>query len=482
MSRNIFRWFILLITITAMLLSSACVLFDSDEPGRQTEETQETPSDETEPTIETLPLPDTRELEDREILSAWSGLDGVEKNVLKQLINEFNAESEHTFIQLASMSWPLLNQKMSAVSAAGNGPDFIIQDYPQLKTYHSWGLLTGIGEIYTSDPPFDGLVYDVRKNQYPENVVRELSLAAAGNGPARDVAVPMTYIPQRLFYRSDLLETHGYEAPPATIEELFSIAASLAEEQGVIQYGLALTFEQIFGPLAINQLGQPAVDAGSRETRFLTDAFAQYLESIVSLTENGVMPDESENSAQLFRSGQLLMYVGDVYDVSTHEDAGISFDLAPLPGGPGAQKQVTEAYLFIPTVFINNRVSHFAEWVNFWNTSESQRIWSLRTGHPPVITDYSDFEDDWEWLESWGPAFTPSLEAFSLDSNTLQPEYETIYDQYLRSYWLQALSGSLTVDEALEQAGEALEAYFEALRVSEAEAEEAETDDSEAED
>ncbi len=491
MSRMIFKRFIFLIALTALVFSSACVLFETDDPdsppNRETEETQDTMPEITAPTIETLPLPEPRDLENREILSVWSGFEGVEKNVLEQLVREFNTESSHTFIQLASMSWPLLHQKMAAAPAAGNGPDFIIQNYRQIKYYEDWGLLTDISDMYRAEKLFEGeaepeLVFNVRKDHYPENVMRELSFTTA-NGQESDAAVPMAYIPQRLFYRSDLFETHGYEAPPDTLEALFSVADSLAGELNAIPYGLALSFEQIFGPLGINQLGHPPVNAGSRDVDFLTDGFARYLESIVSLADNGLMPDATEDHAELFRTGQLLMYIGDLYDVSLHQAAGVRFDIAPLPGGSGAQKQVTEAYLFVPTVFINNRIEHFFEWVNFWNMTESQRIWSFRTGHPPVVTDYSGFEEDREWLGSQAPAFTRSLEAFALDSNVLEPDYETLYDQYLRRYWLQALSGSLTVDEALEQAAEAIEAYFEALRVSEEEAAQAEMDqdDSEAE-
>ncbi|WP_329614404.1 sugar ABC transporter substrate-binding protein [Streptomyces brevispora] len=117
----------------------------------------------------------------------------------KEVVDAFNAS--HKNIKVVYEEIPSGNAggyaKISNAVKAGNAPDLVSIEYPQLPEYVSQGALQDIGQYFTED---------IRKKLLPQAV--ELTTLGGKNW-----AVPFDASPQSFYYRKDLFKKYGVEVP-----------------------------------------------------------------------------------------------------------------------------------------------------------------------------------------------------------------------------------------------------------------------------
>lgn len=117
----------------------------------------------------------------------------------KEVVDAFNAS--HKDIRVVYEEIPSGNAggyaKISNAVKAGNAPDLVSIEYPQLPEFVSQGSVQDISEYLTDD---------IKKKLLPQAV--ELTTLGGKNW-----AVPFDASPQAFYYRKDLFEKYGVEVP-----------------------------------------------------------------------------------------------------------------------------------------------------------------------------------------------------------------------------------------------------------------------------
>ncbi|MFD5072494.1 ABC transporter substrate-binding protein [Streptomyces sp. NPDC058369] len=117
----------------------------------------------------------------------------------KEVVDAFNAS--HKNIHVTFEETPSGNAggyaKISNAIKAGNAPDLVSVEYPQLPEYVSQGGFQDIGKYFTED---------TRKKFLPQ-AVEQTTLGG------KTWAVPFDAAPQAFFYRKDLFAKYGIEVP-----------------------------------------------------------------------------------------------------------------------------------------------------------------------------------------------------------------------------------------------------------------------------
>lgn len=143
----------------------------------------------------------------------------------KEVVDAFNAS--HDTIKVKFEEIPSGNAggyaKISNAVKAGNAPDMIAVEYPQLPEYVSQGAIEDIGEYFGDD---------LRKKLLPQAV----ELTTLGG---RSWAVPFDAAPQAFFYRKDLFAKYGIR-PPGTWEEYRAAAEAVKKADAKARIGTFL--------------------------------------------------------------------------------------------------------------------------------------------------------------------------------------------------------------------------------------------------
>ncbi|NMA66860.1 MAG: extracellular solute-binding protein [Clostridiaceae bacterium] len=377
-------------------------------------------------------------------LTHWSGFTGPDRPYLEQLIEEFNETSPTTSIELSVMEWDILDQKLTASFATGTGPDFFSYGPEIMGKYNDMGALIDISEIYEGRVDISIL---------PESVT-EVPIF-----DGKTVASPMCVFGSMLYVNLDLLEDAGYTEPPSTQEELFEYAKNLVKKDDngdVTQFGLFMDYTDVFQHFYWGH-GLEAVDMDANKAIVNSEdgiALVERLKDLVLI--DGVSPPTGDK-ATLFTSGKLAMYAQGPWDTTGAADAGINFDVVPIPGGPEAHMIPGHPIFYIPTIAIGDNIDHFYEWQEFWLSKESQAVWAAGTGYPAMRVDMAD---DPGLEGTWAAKFSQSADLFTVRNFATHKNSGRIFDEVLRNAWEAVVLEQGSVEEILNNAAVEIDGYL----------------------
>lgn len=225
-------------------------------------------------------------------------------------------------VEVVAVPWDAVDQKFTTAVASGDGPDLLQIGLSKVRTYADSGALLGITDDIVADYP--GLA--------PANFVGD-PMQVGGE----TVAVPWISDTRVLFYRSDILEENGIDAPPTTWEELREDAAVLAA-RGDGQYGYYIP--QWDSPLPVimtRSFGGDIIDADGN-VDFDTPEFRQAVDLYTGLYEDGSVPTNSDfDQTQGFVSGIAPMLVSGPYLAGAISSAAPELDgswgVTTIPSG-----------------------------------------------------------------------------------------------------------------------------------------------------
>jgi multiple sugar transport system substrate-binding protein len=316
------------------------------------------------------------ELEGTE-LTYW--LMGDNTSAFEELVEPFT-ESTGISVNVEAIPWDSVNDRLTTAVASGDGPDVTQIGLSQLPTFIQGEALMDVSAMVGDYP-------SLADANFPSAVS-----ADAMNPSGAVLSFPWVSDTRVLFYRSDILSDAGYDAPPATWDELLEIATALSE-RGDDQYGYYIP--QWDAPLPISYTWQAGGDVtnDAGEIDLETPEFGAAVDHYLAFYEAGTVPTNSDFDQALgFITGAAPMLVSGPYL------AGAINDQAPeLEGSWGVTTVPTDATgtsLFAGSnvgVWSNTEHPEAAlALISYLAEPETQLAWYAQVNELPAVTGALD--------------------------------------------------------------------------------------------
>ena len=223
----------------------------------------------------------------------------------------------------------------------------------------------------------------------------------------RLVALPLRIGFGMLYYRTDLLEKYGFDAPPATWEELESMAETIqagerAEGndefwgfvwQGNAYEGLttnALEWQVSNGGGSIVS-PEGDIEVNNEPTIAAFDRAAGWVDTI---SPPGIVSYQEEDARGVWHAGNAAFMRNWPYAyVSSQESEAIggNFDVAPVPAGDAGRGAATLGGWHIGVSRYSENPAAAAAFAAYMTSAENQKHYSIDTSSPPAVLDlYAD--------------------------------------------------------------------------------------------
>lgn len=323
----------------------------------------------------------TESSSDKTVITFWNGFTGPDKEVLEELVKEYNETNDKNIeVEMSIMPWDSLYQKLSTVLSVGEGPDMVAMATERIGTYAEPGAFVPVGDAYG-----EGLVDE---SVIPETLKESLTYDGEYYG------VPMNFATLLLYYNKTIFEEAGLdpEKPPVTWEELEQYSEQIVEKTD--NYGFDMAVKETTPMWCIMLWGNGGEIIEDGKAVFNSE---QNVETITRWAENirdkefGPEVLTGGEIDKLFESQKLGMYFCGPWATGGFESAGIDFGVAQAPAGPA--EQITQANgVGMYMTSSSKQKEAVYDFFSWWNSADTQVKWSLGTGFPPARTDIADDE------------------------------------------------------------------------------------------
>ncbi len=297
--------------------------------------------------------------------------------LVDELIAQFEAENPGIKVNHQHFPYDSYQEKIAASVAAGEGPDIVNLFYGWVPKYVKSGVLQPLPagsfspEAIEADfapmvtiNKFDGVYYTI------PTAVRTLGL----------------------LYNKDILAEHGYEAPPATLDEMVEMAVKMTKRSAAGDLEIeGLTFQPdgqlhgFFRPVLLNLFGQEpmtedhktvlwnASEAGYQAFQWMTD-----LASVHQVGEVNFMT----NDATAFRNGAAAMSIDGSYRLSALDgDGTLNYGVAPIPSHEGRVSSFGTFWTNgIMSGVADKKLEASEKFLAFLTSEEVMKTWTVRIG------------------------------------------------------------------------------------------------------
>ncbi len=281
----------------------------------------------------------------------------------------------------------------------------------------------------------------------------------------RLVALPLRIGFGMLYYRTDLLEKYGYDAPPATWDELEEMAAAIQEgerAEGNDEFWGFVWQGNAYEGLTTNALEWHVSATGDNfltsdgEIKTLSDeAIAAYEQAagwVGTISPPGVVSYQEEEARGVWHSGNAAFMRNWPYAyVSSGESEDIpAFNVAPLPAGDSGSGASSLGGWHIGVSRYSEHPEAATAFAIYMTSVENQKYYSLDTSSPPAALELYDDADIQEAM----PFADPSI----VEITTARPSTYS-KDQYnaVSTLYFAAVHSILTGEEDAAVALELLE-------------------------
>lgn len=249
----------------------------------------------------------------------------------KKQVDAFNKSQDDVVVELTVVPADTWDQKLKAAQAAGKAPDVKTTSYGNIKPMQANGQLANLTELMGDDAMGD----------IKENVAEFVTVDDAVYG------YPMLVEPSTvLFYRTDLFEAAGIDAPPTTYEELIEDARALTKD-GVYGANVAQTAPDLGWSTwggQWNTAGDLPLRGDWSEASATDPAYETLAELYRTLYTEKLMPQEATYGyadCSFFGEGTVAMSacgswaLGQLADNPDWKTTQDNFAVAPFPSSDG---------------------------------------------------------------------------------------------------------------------------------------------------
>ena len=281
----------------------------------------------------------------------------------------------------------------------------------------------------------------------------------------RLVALPLRIGFGMLYYRPDLLEKYGYDAPPATWDELEMMATAIQEGEraegndefwGYVWQGNAyegLTCDALEWHVAAT--GDNFLTSDGEIMTTSDEAIAMYEQAaswVGTISPPGVVSYQEEEARAVWHSGNAAFMRNwpYAYSRSLESEDIPEFGVAPLPAGDAGVGAATLGGWHIGVSKYSEHPEAAAAFAIYMTSVENQKFYSIETSNPPAALElYSDPD-----IQAAMPFADPSI----VEITTARPSNFS-RDQYnaVSTLYFEAVHSILTGEEDADVAMELLE-------------------------
>ncbi|TCS82209.1 ABC transporter substrate-binding protein [Muricomes intestini] len=222
----------------------------------------------------------------------------IDEVKIKEMVDEFNAQSETTQVNLNVLPWTDGRDQIKQAVAAGSGPDVF---------YLSAGLDSTMVEA--------DLLLPLEQNGYTEEEIdRYDSLIDASIVEDHLYAAPISYEAYLMYYRTDIMKEYGFDKLPESWDEVKTMAAAITKQSGGDVMGFQFkgaddqlnainySWENVFA-----DYGGEYLDMETMTSTENSEAGVKALEFMKSFYSKGIS-DFGTSANTAFREGALAMY------------------------------------------------------------------------------------------------------------------------------------------------------------------------------
>jgi multiple sugar transport system substrate-binding protein len=308
------------------------------------------------------------------------------QEIFRGMAADFMEANPDIEVIIENVSWDTLQQRLTTDIAGGTAPDIAIIGTRWLVDY----VANDIAE------PMDSCVTDEVRGRFIETFLAPSVIDGVTYG------LPVAASARAMYYNVDLLAEVGYDAPPATWEELVEVATALKDAG---HYGFGLQGKEIEtdaywyyalwshgGELFVD--GQSGIDS---------EAAIQAASLYKMMIDEGLtQPDPTGFNRQdveaLLKQGRVGMILSGPWlrGQMAAEAPDVNYGIAPIPEGTvQATYGVTDSIMMFSTSEVKDEACRFLTEAAF--TDKWRREFTVREGFLPVFKSVAEdpaFADD----------------------------------------------------------------------------------------
>jgi ABC-type glycerol-3-phosphate transport system substrate-binding protein len=372
---------------------------------------------------------------------------------MKKLAKEFEAKHPNITIKFENVPAEQAGQVLSTRIAGQNAPDVAYVNASDTADYASRGAAVDLANYIERS--------EVIK---PDDYVQAFKTFVTYDD--KMWGLPMGGETTGLFYRTDMFEAAGIDAPPKTWEEFEQTAAALTDEAaGTYGYEVFATEAAYYWYPWLYQGGGDLLSEDGTEVLFTSDEAKRAAEFYVGLTEYSPADYLNSNSYDgrvAFAEGQVGMYMAGAWlaGVLSTEFPGIDgkWATAPLPEGPAGCKTTIAGDSLVMMDQTENPDAAWL-WMEFLSSPDVLARMTYRTEGTllPPLTSLLESEE----ITQEKPVLSGFIDLMdcgvaSTVSNPKFPRVETILNEELAK----AMYGEQSAAEALDNAAQQAEAIL----------------------
>ncbi len=314
----------------------------------------------------------------------WNALTGTNEEVLKDLINKFNKQSDDIEVKMISQGDYWENgTKLQASIAAKNQPDLTMLEVTQISQFASFGALADIDKYISED----------KKSDFLDGLMKESDF----NG--KMVSVPLNRSTPLLYLNKEMCEEAGLDpSGPKNWEELKEYARKLTnKEQGIV--GLAVPIDIWFFEALIYQQDGEIVDS-SNKVAFNNEKGVKALRLWQDMMKEGIMQlpsgegyDAWDSAKDAFTNGKAGMTFQSTASLSgliEQTKDKFTVNTAFLPGDTQYGVPTGGANVVIMEGSSEEEKLAAGEFIEFMTNKENVIKFSKETGYMPITKSALD--------------------------------------------------------------------------------------------
>ena len=384
----------------------------------------------------------------------WQYNFGARVDAMNMLIEQFEAENPNIrVVHNSDIAYDNFRDEIAAAAPAGVGPDVVSLFYGWIPSFVDAGYLVPLPEPFTEE-------------YINETFVPMVAGSASFEGEY--YAVPTAVRSLSLFYNIDILEAAGYDAPPATLEELVEMAQALTiyedpenpSIETITQEGFPPQFSgqwhHWFREVLLRQYGGVPYSEDNREVLWGSEegceafAYMTQFETDLLTGSNDLFTDSDD----AFVNGLAALHIDGSFRLGTiaNNNPDLNFGIAELPTlGEDGERHTYGSYwthgITRRAAGDEARLEAATKFLQFITTAEAGELWVAEVGELPAQNAALENEE----LTS-DPILGPFIEGLAYSHATFFVDETAQRQNLIDAYDLVRLSGFDPCDALLEYA------------------------------
>lgn len=366
---------------------------------------------------------------------------------LDQMVAAFEAANPDITVKVETAPFDQYFTKLQTLIAGGTAPDVFELNYENFVSYASKGVLMDLSSLAS-----------------PEVVARYYPLAyQAFSLDGKQYGLPESFSNVVLFYNKDLFDAAGveYPQPSWTWQDELAAAEKLTNaDAGVWGEFSPIQFWEFYKTVAQN--GCSVLSADRTQVTINEPGCVEALTWMIDkINKYGISPTDADmagvSDGDMFKQGKLAMLRTGIWMFSSFADAPFNWDIALEPGNTQKAHHFFSNGVAVSATTPNAEAAQ--KWAEFLTSSpEAAKVRVAASWELPALTDQALFD---EWLAIEPPA-SREVVFEALDSLVTPPviEKQSQMQDAVNLLLEQAKAGSITPQEALDQAKTQIEALL----------------------